>query len=88
MADFIIHFIGGVFATLAVLGLGFGFLQGRKAKRLDEQMKKDREKVVQTLMESAHELAKKEVDSKPIDDLIAESNKRLSARMANKSSKE
>lgn len=87
MADIIIHFIAGIMATLAVLGLGFGFYQGRKSKSLDEQMKKEREKTIQTLMESAHELAKSKIDSKPMDDLIAASNKRLGPAMADKPEK-
>lgn len=80
-ADFVQGIVAGFLLLLSAIGVGFGFIQKKKYD-------KERESKINGLMESAHELAKKDVDSKPIDDLIAESNKRLSARMANKSSKE
>lgn len=88
MADALMYFFGGVLACLAAAGFGFGFIQNRKAKKEYQNYEKEREQKVQALMESAHELAKTKVDSIPNDQLLAESNKRLSARIANKSAKE
>lgn len=57
-----------VLGMLALVGLGFGFLQSRRAKIV-------RDSKNNTLMESAHELAKTQVSGKSLESLTSDLNK-------------
>jgi hypothetical protein len=69
MANVVFAFFVGVLSALAAAAFGYGRIQ----KKLYD---KEREKKVNDLMESAHELAQKKIAESSVDTILAESNKR------------